>query len=349
MKRALLAGLVASCLVPAAADAAPRLALFPTPLTPITSIPPFAPPATALPNVFRPPIRAHALVSVGIDGQGDVVSVAATQRLVLKRTGDYRLTVPAPVRDVVAATGSESSPGLREGAVLWSGFSSGNKVLASTATLDPKPAAALLPLRVEISDGSVRLRNATAITATTFTEKGDAVQLAKILDGLRIDPQGRRLGRGTYVKVTGEAAETLKVRVAAPLRVTGRIGDRSVSLVLGDETRTIRVKGRPTVRLAVEPVPPASLSSPPARPTWEEAVMISLTLARVRQYAGYLANPDPLGLTATHYVYRTTAAPGPAPHPSAPQDEGLAAWAIALIAVAAAAAVGGLAVLWANS
>ena len=87
----------------------------------------------------------------------------------------------------------------------------------------------------------------------------------------------------------------------------------------------------------------------PRRPTWNEAVTVSLTLARVRQYAGYLANPDPLGATATRYVYRTTAAPAPPPVPPAPQDEGLPAWAIAFIAPAALAAAGGLAVVWARS
>ncbi len=352
MKRALLAGLVASCLFPAAAEAAPRLALFPTPLTPITSTPPFPPPDTALPNVFKPPIQGSTRVAVGIGRRGQVISVEATQRLVLKRLGDYRLTVPAPVRNVVAAAGSQSSPGLRKGAVVWSGFSAGRKVLAASATLDPRRAGALLPLQLEIADGSVRLENATGTTATTFTANGDPVQLAKILDALRRDPQGRRLGRGTYVQVSGKT-ETLKVRVASPLRVTGRIGNRKVSLVLGEEARTIHVSGRPLVRLAVEPVPPASLSSPPAqpgvRPTWKEAVTISLTLARVRQYAGYLANPDPLGPTETRYVYRTTAAPAPPPEPPAPPGEGLAAWAIALITAAAIAAAGGLAVVWARS
>jgi hypothetical protein len=348
VKRALLAGLAASCLFAAAAEAAPRLALFPTPLTPITATPPFAPPGTALPNVFKPPIGGSTRVAVGIDGSGQVVSVEATQRLVLKRLGDYRLTVPAPVQDVVEAAGSESTPGLRRGAMVWSGFSAGRKVLAASATLEPRAAAALLPLQVEISEGSVRLANVTGTTATTFTANGDAVQLAKILDALRRDPQGRSLGRGTYVQVTGKA-ETLKVRVAAPLRVTGRIGGRSVSLVLGDGTRTIHVSGRPLVRLAVEAVPPASLSSRSPRPTWKEAVTASLTLARVRQYTSYLANPDPLGPARTRYVYRTTAAPAPPPLPPAPEDEGLAVWAIALIAAAAVAAAGGLAVVWARS
>jgi hypothetical protein len=348
MKRALVAGLVASCLVPAAAAAAPRLALFPTPLTPITPTPPFAPPPSALPNVFKAPIRSGAVVRVGIDSEGRVVSAAATQRLVLKRIGDYRLTVPAPARNVVEAAGSDSTPGLRQGAVLWSGFSPGNRVLAATVTLDPNAAATLLPLKVEITDGAVRLQNATAATATTFTADGNPGQLARILAALRSDPLGRSLGRGTYVEVTGKA-ETLPVPVVAPLRVTGRVGNRDVSLVLTDEPRTIHVGGRPQVRLAVRPVPPAELASTPPRPTWEEAVRISLTLARVRQYESYLVNPDPLGAVRTSYTYRTVAAPAPPPTPPAPQDEGLAAWAIALIAVAGVAGAGGLAVVWAKS
>lgn len=348
MKRALVAGLVASCLVPAAAEAAPRLALFPTPLTPITPTPPFAPPGTALPNVFRAPIRSGAVVDVGVDSQGQVVAVDATQRLVVTRIGDYRLTVPAPAQNAVAAGGSDSTPGLRQGAVLWSGFSPGNRVLAANVTLDPKAAAPLLPMRVEVTDGAVRLENATATTATTFTADGDPGQLAKILASLRRDPLGRSLGRGTYVQVTGPA-ETLHVPVVAPLRVTGRIGGRDVSLLLTEEPRTIHVRGRPSLQLAVRPEPPTSLSSPPRRPTWDEAVRISLTLARVRQYESYLANPDPLGPVSTRYAYRTVAAPAPPLAPPAPQDEGLAAWAIVLIAVGAVAAAGGLAVAWANS
>ena len=347
MRRALVAGAFLLCLSPAVAEAAPRLVLFPTPLQPISNTPPFQPPPTALPNVFRPPIRSSEVIRVGVDEQGRVVSVAATQRLVLTRAGDYRLTVPAPVEDVVAAPGSESSPGQRTGAVLWSGFSQGRKVLSATITLDPDAAAKVLPLRIAVSDGSVRLENATEITAQTFTANGDRGQLAQVLEALRKDPQGRRLGQGTYVRVTGPVRDA-HVRVSAPLKVAGRIGNRKVSFILGTETRVIPVQGNPDVELAVQPVAPAALLATP-RPTWAQAIRVSLTLARVRQYQAPLANPDAVGPIAGSYQYRTVAAPAPPPAPPAPQDEGLAAWLIALIAAGAVAAAGGLAVLWASS
>ena len=355
MKRSAVAALVALCLAggTAGAQTTPRLALFPTPLTPLTAIPPFAPPATALPNFFRPPISSRELVSVGIDEDGDVLSVKATQRLVLTRVGDYRLTVPAPATGVVAAPGSESSPGLRKDAVVWAGFSGGRKVLAATATLDPPAAAGLLPLKVTISDSAVRLENATTTRAATFVAEGDPKELAQVLDTLRRDPQGRTLGRGTYVKVRGDVRE-VHLPISAPLRVTGRVGGTDVSLVLGGfgrpTTHTIPVRGRPDVQVMARLVIPAALETPLRRPTWGQAVRISLTLARARQYQTFVANPDPYGPATARYVYRTVAAPAPpTPPPSTPDEGGLAAWLVALIVAGSVAALGGLAVLWANS
>jgi hypothetical protein len=252
------------------------------------------------------------------------------------------------VRNVVPAPGSQSTPGLRTGAVLWAGFSPGHKVLSANATLDPAAAARILPMRVAASGGSVRLENATTTTYMAFTAHGDPTQLSQVLDALRKDPQGRQLGQGSYVKVTGPVRD-LRVRVYAPLEVRGRIGGREVSLLLGAEPRTITVTGPTTVALSVEPVPPASLRETARNPDWNGTLRTSLTLARVRQYLSFLVNPDPLGPLQARYLYRTVAAPAPPPAPPAPQDEGLAAWLVALIAAGSVAAAGGLAVLWANS
>jgi hypothetical protein len=363
---ALLLAVLACSLASADARAAPRVALFPTPLTPLTSTPPFQPPQTALPNVYRPPIRSSELIEVGVGNRGEVVSVAATQRLFLTQTGDYRLTVPAPATDVVPGPGSQSSPGLRRGAILWQGFADRHKLLSAKATLDPAAAAAALPLKLEmLSDHAVRLENVTETDASTFTAAGDRAQLAQILDTLRRHPDGLRLGQGTYVKVKG-TTRALRVRVSAPLRVTGRIGATQIELLLGSGSRTIRFRGRASIDLRVEAVPPAQLLRPPRGRSWTEALRLgalpdartffrlaaetSLTLARVRQYDSPLVNPDSLGPIGARYVYRSAAVtPPPVPPPPTGQNEGLAAWLLALIVAGSVAAAGGLAVLWAHS
>ena len=74
-------------------------------------------------------------VLVGIDATGKPVSVDVVQRLTLNGLGDYTFAVPGPVTDVTSAPGSASEPGLRQGAILWSGFSSGQKTLAARAAL----------------------------------------------------------------------------------------------------------------------------------------------------------------------------------------------------------------------
>ena len=333
---------------------------------PLSAVPPFPPPATALPNLFRSPVSSRELIVVGVAADGAVVSVKATQTLVLRQTADYRITVPAPAKDVVAGPGSESKPGLRRGAILWQGFAAGHRVLSAEAILEPRAAVRALPLRISISRDAVRLENATATSTSTFTAVGDSVQMAKLLDALRADPQGRTIGQSTYVKVTGRT-EAIRLRISAPLRVTGRVGGTSIALMLGGgrpAMRTVRFQGRPSVHLTVEPVPRASVLRPPRGRTWVEALRLgtvpagralfrrvveaSLTLARVRQYDAVLANPDPLGPIGARYVYRTVAAPVPVPPPS-PDSEGLAAWAVALIVAGSVAAAGGLAVFWAHS
>ena len=199
---ALLATLLAFSALPAAAAAQPRIALFPTPMTQLTPTPPFQPPYNVLPNLFRPPIRSSEVISVGVDASGSVVSVVATQRLVLTRTGDYRLTVPAPAT-TWSRPGASRARGCATGAILWAGFAGRAKVLSARATLDPRAAAPLLPLAVTISDGSVRLQNTTGTETATYSADGDRADVAKILDSLRADPDGRALGRGTYVHVRG--------------------------------------------------------------------------------------------------------------------------------------------------
>ena len=45
--------------------------------------------------------------------------------------------------------GSQSQPGQRQGQILWSGFSTKRRLLASDATLQPRPVRPYLPLRLQ--------------------------------------------------------------------------------------------------------------------------------------------------------------------------------------------------------
>ena len=72
------------------------------------------------------PVVDDQRVLVGIDPAGVPVSVTVVQRLTLRGLGDYTFAVPGPIIDVVAAPGSASEPGLRQGTILWSGFSPGS-------------------------------------------------------------------------------------------------------------------------------------------------------------------------------------------------------------------------------
>jgi hypothetical protein len=284
--------------------AARKLVLFPTPYFPLTQSPPLAT-TIALPNLLRGPVESRELIDVGMDEHGSVRSIAVTQRLVLHQTADYRLTIPAPVRDVEPAAGSQSVPGQREGAILWQGFASGRKVLAARATLDPAAAVSSLPLRLGLSvriagktlgptprtgplDVSLHLHNTTRVSVTTFSGDGDRSTLAKILDTLRRDPGGRSLGRSTYVGVEG--LTPVRTAVDAPLRVTGRLrfaagtvegGTTSFATVLGGSRpldRTIHLRGKatgvraPHLELTVSPVFPVEELRPPSGRTWAQAV-----------------------------------------------------------------------------
>lgn len=286
--------------------AARQLALFPTPATPLSTPPPLIGAQLTLPNLFRPPVESHELVAVGVDEQGSVVSVEVTQQLVLRQKADYRITIPAPVRDVETAAGSESLPGQRRGAILWQGFAAGRRILGARARLDPDAAAPALPLRIGLSvlvagrplgssllsgplDVSLRLHNTTRVSVTTFTADGDRPTIAKILDALRRDPGGSTIGRGTYVAIDGPP-RNVQMTVDAPLRVVGRLrfgaghvdgGTMSFATVLGGARpldRIVHLRGLATavqgarLELTVSPLVPVDELRPPAGRTWVEAI-----------------------------------------------------------------------------
>src|SRR5439155_2018791 len=138
--------------MPASAAATGTPILLPSVRTALTPGPPLAgtgAPASA--EVLYPPgMTNDQRLLVNIDATGKPISVADVQRLMLNRLGDYSFAVQGPIVDVEKAPGSDSEPGLRHDAILWSGFSSGTRTLAARATLRVPAASSALPLRVSI-------------------------------------------------------------------------------------------------------------------------------------------------------------------------------------------------------
>ena len=311
MKRTALAALVALTLVPCA-RATPRAnyVSLPSPLAPLSLAPPIGGGATATTEGFRHTVAAQTLVDVALDATGTPFAVRATQRLDVGIQGDYFFTIGAPVLDVEAAPGSESTPGLRAASILWAGFNPGRRRLIARAKLEPGAVASSLPLRVEVAPGRVTLVNASAVTAGAFSADAVVPSLLTYLAQLKQTLALGRIPPSNGVYVTSKPVATSE-RIVAPLHVTGTVGSHAVNTIL--EGRLV-LAGHGPVRLKVTPVGPDRLLSEPTagrsgRQLLVRAARASLTVARMRQYETFLGNPDPAGANRTTYLYRTAARP----------------------------------------
>ena len=179
---------------------------------------------------------------MGLDGGGQVQTVRLEQRLTLTGTGDYQVRERGPAR-AAAPLGEEPPPVTKFGAVVWQGFSPGQRELAALLTLDPTLEAARLPLQVTVSAGGtplaaggrvpglgqviVRLTNTTGQPVTLPTAAdASAAPVAAALDKALMAaaaPPGPRLPASggalpTAVPTTGDA--TVQTQVGVPLDVT---------------------------------------------------------------------------------------------------------------------------------
>jgi hypothetical protein len=182
-----------------------------------------------------------------------------------------------------------------------------------------------------------------------------------VIRGRLVFPSGT-LGN---VRVSGTKAKTKGGSIVVPFRrflAGGRPSDwqLSVSGIAYD-------LGLPELEVRAEaslPLPGAL--EPPTGTTWEEAVnarpadfdgreMLSRLMetmwevARIRQFEGYLGNPDPSGESASTYLFRLSprvAPPPPAapPPPPRPGPIGIATFGLAVLAL-----LTGLGVLWSRS
>jgi hypothetical protein len=316
MKQLVLA-VAAGLVVAASAHAAPpaHYASLPSPFAPLSPSPPLGGGATSTSEGFRHRIAAKTSVDVSLDRDGSPFAVHATQRLDVRVLGDYFFTIGAPLLDVEAAPGSESTPGLRAASILWAGFNPGHRVLIARATLDPAAAAPSLPLRVEVIPGRVTLVNTTGVTVGSYTADALVSPLVQYLAQLRRQVAHGQTPTSGGAYVTSKPAAT-GLRVLVPLRIRGTIGPRKVDALVEGDRLTLRADG--AVRLTVTPAVPERLldgttAGLAGRRLLERAARAALTLARMRQYQTYLGNPDPTGPNETTYVYRSAARPLPPP------------------------------------
>jgi len=351
----------AACVAPALARAEATPILLPSIRTSLTPGPPL--PGASVPTevLFPRGMTSDQRVLVGIDSAGEPLSIAVVQRLMLHKLGDYSFAVPGPIVDVEAAPGSDSEPGLRHDAILWSGFSSGRKTLAARATLRVAPASKRLPLRVSIVRESkalvVRGENTSAAPGPVLVGSVSSQQAAFALDETRRRLPLGRSAPDLYMRVP-HVPLSQSEPIAASLDVRVEFAGRRYRYTLGDGGPTrfvLRVPHPPPgakLRLVVTPVPPYHLLArrnvAPSQ-LLEYVSRVRLTLARELQYQTFLANPDTIGSARAVYVYETakkTASPPPATSPDKSDGN---TWGIALTAVLVVLGAGGLVVLWANS
>ena len=187
-----------------------------------------------LPLNARLDSRERVLVRTLRDGR--VLGVRVLQRLSLTGTGDYFLSVPAPLLDVRAGPGSEAAPGFRRSGIVWQGFANRGRALVADAELD-RDAAAALPLRLELAatvDGrqlgrderrsgrlrlELRLRNTTAVRVETPSARPAR---PREVQRLVADLRRGRIPEQAEVDVEGPVRRR-RVVVGAPLAVSGEV------------------------------------------------------------------------------------------------------------------------------
>jgi hypothetical protein len=97
------------------------------------------------------PVVNDEVVLVGLDATGTPSQVLLEQRLVLTKVGDYVIRERGPARSAVGLVAGSDPPNTKLGAVVFQGFTPGDRKLGARLTLDAGLEAARLPLAVSLS------------------------------------------------------------------------------------------------------------------------------------------------------------------------------------------------------
>jgi hypothetical protein len=203
------------------------------------------------------PVVNDEVVLAYLDGAGTPSRVLLEQRLVLTKVGDYVIRERGPARSAVGLVPDSDPPNTKLGAVVFQGFTPGNRKLGARLTLDAGIEAARLPLGVTVTyDGGsgpeplgpaghvpgagtvhIRLENQTAQRAELPTgSDADPGLLAGPLDAAlkaAQSPPGPRLPSTetilpAHVRVTSparrQATQSVPLRITGSVRLTGTTG-----------------------------------------------------------------------------------------------------------------------------
>jgi hypothetical protein len=203
------------------------------------------------------PVVNDEIVLVALDGGGTPSRVLLEQRLLLTKVGDYVIRERGPARSAVGLVPDSDPPNTKLGAVVFQGFTPGNRKLGARLTLDAGIEAARLPLGVTVTyDGAggprplgpvghvpgpgtvhIRLENQTPQPAVLPTgADADAGMLARPLDAALKAAQatpGPRLPSTETVlparlRVTSaaqrQATQSVPLRITGSIRLTGTTG-----------------------------------------------------------------------------------------------------------------------------
>jgi hypothetical protein len=211
------------------------------------------------------PVDDEEQVVVSLSTDGSIGRVQVTQRLSLSGTGDFSFKVPGPARTVEVLADSGEQPGLRKGALLWQGFSSGQKLLGARVDLFPGEEAHRLPIRFSLRmtvggrslepeatasgpfELTLGIENNSAVPIEVTDAPADPEAVAPLLDEIRKALAGHRRpipgqrGIATSVRVEGQTTGKTKM-IEVPFRVEGElrfpIGSMTDVRVDGGETAT---------------------------------------------------------------------------------------------------------------
>jgi hypothetical protein len=279
----------------------------------------------------RLPLRIH--LSLTVTGRPLVPGRTASGPFVLIVTVENVSAIPVRV-----TTGSATAP------TLAPVLDAVRRTLASHQR--PAPGAGGIPTSVELTG------SATAASV--------AVTVPFHVSGTVSFPAGTMTGLTSQGPVVPLPSGEVGVAFDASL---GATPTNTLTIVLRGQAHHL---GPPRLAIGADPSPPpAQELQPPAGPTWTKGlamrpaafdgtVMLATLMrtmwevARLRQYDGYLGNPDVTGASRSTYRFVLSPLAPPAPGAAAPL-RGVSRLGTALFGLLALAALSGLAMAWARA